>query len=268
VTIDQAVILSTTDLEPDPLYRSFQLRDATRAITVFGPTAQVDPVLAARGVGDEIQISGVTGQRGGTLILGGTVGGFAVSGRSSTHPFPIAPVSALVLDLTGAAAEALESQLVCLRDVRFADTGMFTLGGDYALVGGAAMVRIATADFELTGMSIPTGQVTITGIILQYDNAGTETNGYRLIPRAPGDIVPAQTSDAPSLSVANLGSHVLVSWPAPADGWWLERTNILTGVAGPWTQVPPPYQTNSGVISVSFTNAPPVGNQFFRLHKP
>jgi hypothetical protein len=135
-TIDQAVILSTTNLEADPLYRSFQLRDATRAITVFGTVAQVEAVLAGRAVGDEIQIGGVTGQRGGTLILAGSVGGFAVSGRTSSHPFPIFPVAALEVDLTGTAAETLESQLVCLRGVRFADTGPFILGGDYALMGG------------------------------------------------------------------------------------------------------------------------------------
>lgn len=33
-------------------------------------------------------------------------------------------------------------------------------------------------------------------------------------------------------------------------------------------RVPPPYQTNAGNISVTFTNTPPTGTQFFRLHKP
>ena len=79
VTIDEAVILSTTNLEPDPLYRSFQLRDASRAITVFGTPAQIDPVLAAHGAGDVIEISGLTARRGGTLMMAGGVGGFAVS---------------------------------------------------------------------------------------------------------------------------------------------------------------------------------------------
>ena len=35
-----------------------------------------------------------------------------------------------------------------------------------------------------------------------------------------------------------------------------------------WPQVPPPYQTNGGFISVTFPNSPATGNQFFRLHKP
>ena len=112
------------------------------------------------------------------------------------------------------------------------------------------------------------GVFSVSGTIGQPD-AGVMSGGqFTLVGGFWGIVAAIQTSDAPSLSVANLGSHVLLSWPMPADGWLLERTNILSGVAGPWTQVPPPYQTNSGVISVSFTNTPPVGNQFFRLHKP
>ncbi len=62
---------------------------------------------------------------------------------------------------------------------------------------------------------------------------------------------------------------ITVSWPALAEGWVLERTNALpTLAAAYWPQVPPPYQTNAGMISVSFTNNSTTGNQFFRLHKP
>ena len=61
---------------------------------------------------------------------------------------------------------------------------------------------------------------------------------------------------------------ITVSWPGPADGWLLERTNVLSGASAPWPVVPPPYETNGGTISMTFTNTPAVGNQFFRLHKP
>lgn len=59
-----------------------------------------------------------------------------------------------------------------------------------------------------------------------------------------------------------------VSWPAPAEGWRLESTNALPRAAAAWPQVPPPYQTNGGTISVTFTNISPGANQFYRLHKP
>jgi hypothetical protein len=49
----------------------------------------------------------------------------------------------------------------------------------------------------------------------------------------------------------------------------MERTNALPSVAASsWPPVPPPYQTNAGTISVTFTNLPATGNQFFRLRQP
>ena len=73
----------------------------------------------------------------------------------------------------------------------------------------------------------------------------------------------------PTLSVQLTASNtLLVSWPAPAEGWSLESTNALPAGTVPWPAVSLPYQTNAGSISVNFTNAPPAANQFFRLHKP
>ncbi len=74
----------------------------------------------------------------------------------------------------------------------------------------------------------------------------------------------------PSLSISLFSepSTIAVSWPALADGWVLECTNALRSMtAASWPQVPRPYQTNAGRISVVFTNNPAAGNQFFRLHK-
>lgn len=72
----------------------------------------------------------------------------------------------------------------------------------------------------------------------------------------------------PRLTITRTNELIIVSWPAPAVGWLLERTNVLNGVSAPWPLVPPPYQTNGDTISVTFTNTPAVGSQFFRLHKP
>lgn len=111
-------------------------------------------------------------------------------------------------------------------------------------------------------------QYSITGTLGQPD-AGRMSGGNFTLQGGFWAVVAAvQTPGAPWLSVTNLGGLVLVSWPAPAEGWLLERTNNITGAPGPWTPLPPPYQTNAGVISVSFPNTPPVENQFFRLRKP
>ncbi len=79
------------------------------------------------------------------------------------------------------------------------------------------------------------------------------------------------TPAAPSLSTRRNPSlsTITISWPAPAEGWLLEGTNALPSVAASsWLPVPPPYQTNAGTISVTFTNLPATGNQFFRLRQP
>ncbi len=78
---------------------------------------------------------------------------------------------------------------------------------------------------------------------------------------ATGNLAPA----APHLTITRDNDTVVLSWPAPAEGWLLERSDGLTG---PWTAMPPPYPSTGGVISVPFTITPAVRNQFFRLHQP
>jgi hypothetical protein len=75
-------------------------------------------------------------------------------------------------------------------------------------------------------------------------------------------------SAPPRLTIAQTNALITVSWPATAADWLLERTNVLSGASAPWPVVPPPYETNGGTLSMTFTNTPAVGNQFFRLHKP
>ena len=71
---------------------------------------------------------------------------------------------------------------------------------------------------------------------------------------------------APQLTVTCSNNTVVISWPLSADGWVLEWTNALPSVAAPWPQIPPPYTTNDATLQ--FTEPTPVGNRFYRLHKP
>ncbi len=112
------------------------------------------------------------------------------------------------------------------------------------------------------------GVYTVSGTIGQPD-AGTMTGGnYALVGGFWGLIAAVQTPGAPLLTITRSNTLVIVSWPAPATGWVLEQTNALLVLSAGWPQVPPPYTSNAATISVTFTNVPPVGNQFFRLHKP
>jgi Concanavalin A-like lectin/glucanases superfamily len=72
----------------------------------------------------------------------------------------------------------------------------------------------------------------------------------------------------PWLTLTRTNDQITLSWLVSEGGWVLERTNVIAGASAPWPEVPPPYQTNAGMISVTLTNPPPLGNQFFRLHKP
>lgn len=75
-------------------------------------------------------------------------------------------------------------------------------------------------------------------------------------------------SGIPRLTITQTNERITISWPVLVDAWGLESTNALGDASALWPPVPPPYQTNAGTVSVTITNAPAIGNQFFRLHKP
>jgi len=213
-TIDLAVILSTTDLTADPNIRSFQIRDTTRAITIYGTNAEIAAALTGFGVGDVIEISGQTARRQGGLVLITTVGGFAVSGRSETLPL----LSNALLVSPSDIAEPYESNLVCLQNVSFAGAGTFAAGSEYTLAGGAAIVRITSADLGLAGLPIPGGLLNITGIVIPSDPADPTSSGigYRLAPRGPDDIV--SVPEPATLSLAALGGLAVLLRRKHQDG--------------------------------------------------
>ena len=111
------------------------------------------------------------------------------------------------------------------------------------------------------------GQYSLSGTIGQPDAGITSGGSYTLLGGFWGVAV-VQTPGAPLLSVTRTPANaVVVSWPAPAQGWLLHATtNLVTG-GSVWTEIPPPYQTN-GLTNISFTEPSPVGNKFYRLHKP
>jgi hypothetical protein len=184
-TSDAVVILSVTDLVSDPGIKSFQIRDLTRAMTIYGTNAEIDAALTGFGLGGIIDISGYTAQIGGALVLtsGGGVSGFAVSGRTSTAPLLTNAVYIAPSDI----AQSYESNLVCLQNVSFADIGTFVSGSNYDLAGGAAQIRIATDELGLSGLAIPTGPLNITGIVIP--DPMSSVGSYCLAPRGIGDIV-------------------------------------------------------------------------------
>jgi hypothetical protein len=222
---DAAVILSTTDLAADSDFKSFQIRDLTRAMTIYGTNVEIDAALNGFGVGDIIGISGYTAHIGGALVLtsGGSVAGFAVTGRTSTAPLLTNALYVSPSDI----AESYESNLVCLQNVSFDGTGVFAAGFEYDLAGGAAKVRIATEQLDLVGMSIPGGLLNITGIVIP--DPLSSVGSYCLAPRGIGDIV--SVPEPASLLLLGLGGLLLrrkrlgcivsrLIWETPINIFW------------------------------------------------
>ena len=85
--------------------------------------------------------------------------------------------------------ESYESELITVEDVEIIESGVFAGGGsagNFTIKGGQnilAVLRIGSSSHPLVGTPIPSGKVTITGIVGQY------RTDYQLSPRDIEDIV-------------------------------------------------------------------------------
>jgi hypothetical protein len=92
--------------------------------------------------------------------------------------------------LPSAIGQPYESDLVCLQNVSFADSGIFAADSEYILNGvapflpGGGIVKIVSG-LGLDGLTIPSGSLNITGIVIPSSSG----DGYVLAPRGNGDIV-------------------------------------------------------------------------------
>ncbi|MEO0176141.1 MAG: DUF5689 domain-containing protein, partial [candidate division WOR-3 bacterium] len=89
-----------------------------------------------------------------------------------------------LLKPTADIGETYEGMLVRIDNVQFTTSGTFTGNTNYQVTDGIdnLVVRI-DADTDIPGMAIPTGSVSIIGIVGQY---GTT---YQLLPRSRADII-------------------------------------------------------------------------------
>jgi hypothetical protein len=111
------------------------------------------------------------------------------------------------------------------------------------------------------------GVYTVSGSIGQPD-AGTMSGGnFTLAGGFWGVIAAVQNPPAPYLSVLRSATNtVLVFWPGPEAGWKLQATTSLSATPVVWTEIAPPYQTSG--TNLYYVEPVPVGNRFYRLHKP
>jgi phosphatidylserine/phosphatidylglycerophosphate/cardiolipin synthase-like enzyme len=88
--------------------------------------------------------------------------------------------------------ETYEAQLVKFTNVKFKKVGNFVGNTNYTIVGASpndtALVRI-TNGTNLVGTPIPTGSVNLTGIVSQFSQLATCTDGYQVLLRDANDVV-------------------------------------------------------------------------------
>jgi len=196
IIISNAIVVETTDLVNSGASKSITIQDmsgpagADRGITVFAPNATIDEILVAAVPGSLITISGQFSPFNGLDEIS-FIDSFSVCG-STTVPAPIAITTADMQD-GSATAEGLESLRVTLSCVTFNDAGgVFAAGTNYTVTdvlnSNTATVRVQTGDLDLVGQTIPSGQVSVTGILTQYDGGTGTPIGYQLLPVTIADI--------------------------------------------------------------------------------
>lgn len=114
------------------------------------------------------------------------------------------------------------------------------------------------------GGSSTGGVFSVTGTIGQPD-AGTMSGGnFTLHGGFWGATAVVQSPGVPLLSITVTNQTVVLTWPAPATGYQLQEASEL-GTTN-WFAVAASPQLNGGEKQV--TLPVPVGNRFYRLHKP
>jgi len=127
--------------------------------------------------GDSITVTGPLVDFSGLLEIS-IVSTVVNHGQAVVQPTP------LQIPITSA-GEALESQLTEIQNVTFVESGNFAANTTYTIFDGVNNldVRVNTGT-NLVGTPIPSGPITITGLIGQY-NAN-----YQIVPRDLNDIIP------------------------------------------------------------------------------
>ncbi len=202
VTIADALVTNTVDLINDDAKRIFQIQDATGGLCVFGMNEEIEPLLGQFQTGDVITIRGVVEEYQGLFELVAPLEVVAVE-----HRMPVAiPVTPGELQNDQPDAEALESRLVQLNNVRFVDIkpgDRFQAAHHYPVTDGqhTATVKVRSRDVALFDKPIPTEPVNIRGLVLQWGESKdpNEESTYHVHMRFADDIKlvePIQATDS------------------------------------------------------------------------
>lgn len=147
------------------------IQDETGAIAVYGTSAFTNV-----GRGDSITVTGPLLDFNGLLELSPVTAGNVTNHGNVGIPDAIAVPIPLI-------GENIEARLIKIENVTFTQTGSFAANTNYNITDGANtfQVRVSTGT-SLVGMAIPTGPVTITGLVGQFQA------NYQILPRDNNDV--------------------------------------------------------------------------------
>jgi hypothetical protein len=243
------------------------LQDATGGLAAFSAT------LSSVQRYDSITVTGTLLEFSGLLELS-PVSSFTNHGAATVIPTP------LQLPILSA-AEIHESKLIQMQNVTFVQTGNFAAANSTVQITDGTNtfdVRI-NGSTNIDGTAIPTGPVTITGLLGQF-NAN-----YQIIPRALNDIIPYVAPDKEvnvlvngnnvlnnstlfvggasvlNVSIQNLGTNSLSITGANFTGantgdfsTTINASTVVGGASNPYTITFAPAGTGSRFATISIGN--------------
>lgn len=182
------------------------IQDETAGIAIYPGSAWTG--FTEPQIGDEITVTGLISEYNGLLEVGPSISEVIINSTSNPLPTP-API------LASDADESLEGMLVTVEGAVFAQGGVIISGNntyDFTAAGESGVIYIRTGNY-LVGELLPAGEVTIVGIVSQYDpdNSG---DGYQLLPRTSDDLIPSS-----AINIASVVNQVNITTTSFSLEW-------------------------------------------------
>jgi len=187
----------------------FHIQDSTAGIAVFwrGGTTKFVPKA-----GDQVRVTASLTHFNGLLEIAPTTATttHSVTLISSANPLPSPTPLEFRWQTDPALIEPHEGKLMVVSNVVVdAAGGSFTSGSNVTMTNatGETFVLRIDARTDIGGKPKPSGPVTVTGVLIQFDSSDPRTTGYQLLPTRYADIV-AQSSQPPPSPVQIVSTNI------------------------------------------------------------
>jgi len=212
---------------------------------VYGSGAQI---------GDEVEVIGVVDfYKRLTEMVDNYWFNIVASGNAVTP-------EATDLATLNAGGEAWEAKLVQVSGVVIDNPASWPTAGNNGSVtisqDGQTYTLYVDRDTDIDGSPVPTGELTVTGVIGQYDTSAPYDGGYQLLVRSLTDIGPAAL-DAPAVTIQYAGGTVVLNWEAVPGATDYVVYGSATGFGG--------WDAGTSTGGATIYAAPAAGKHFYRV---